>query len=38
MKIPDAREEELEDELRAEKCGTGSQPVMDGEAADLIER
>src|SRR5205823_7152748 len=28
----------LEDGLRAEKCGTGSQPVMEGEAADLIER
>src|SRR5436190_11205624 len=38
MKIPDAREEELEDELRAEKCGTGPQPVLDGEAADLLEQ
>src|SRR5436190_3155359 len=38
MKIPDAREEELEEELRAEQCGTGSQPVLGGEAADLLEQ
>jgi phosphoglucosamine mutase len=34
MKIPDAREEELEEELRSlEECGTGSQPVRGREAA-----